>query len=209
VPSIGQALSKFFGVPYEAFKGDRVKPAELLKNLKREYVEANLWVPIDDTKEGLVVLCLDPERIRSSRIASNVFPKARIIYRVTTHKEWKDTLNHFYGQESAGVDTTNVEDLLSGLEGEEGGEALESGGADEVSAAADNELVKLVNKVIIDAYNQGASDIHIEPYPGKSKTEIRLRKDGNLTPYIEVPASNTAARAARIKSRCDLDISQR
>ena len=55
--------------------------------------------------------------------------------------------------------------------------------------AADNELVKLVNKIIIDAYNQGASDIHIEPYPGKGKTEIRFRKDGSLRAYIEVPAS--------------------
>jgi hypothetical protein len=60
IPAIGAALSKFFGVPYEAFKSDRVKPAELLKNLKREYVEANQWVPIDDAKEGLTVLCLDP-----------------------------------------------------------------------------------------------------------------------------------------------------
>jgi len=209
VPAIGQALSKFFGVPYEPFKSDRIKPAELLKNLKREYVEANLWVPIDDTKEGLVVLCLDPERIRSSRIASNVFPKARIVYRVTTHKDWKDTLNQFYGQEAVGVDTTNVEDLLSGLEGDEGGEAMEGAGADEVSAAADNELVKLVNKVIVDAYNQGASDIHIEPYPGKAKTEIRFRKDGSLGPYIEVPASYRAAIAARIKIMCDLDISEK
>jgi type II secretory ATPase GspE/PulE/Tfp pilus assembly ATPase PilB-like protein len=209
LPAIGGALSKFFGVPYEPFKSDRIKPAELLKNLKREYVEANLWVPIDDTKEGLVVLCLDPERIRSSRIASNVFPKARIVYRVTTHKDWKETLNQFYGQETVGMDTTNVEDLLSGLEGEEGEVALEAGSADEVSAAADNELVKLVNKVIVDAYSQGASDIHIEPYPGKAKTEIRFRKDGSLGPYIEVPASYRAAIAARIKIMCDLDISEK
>ncbi|HEY5899830.1 MAG TPA: GspE/PulE family protein [Burkholderiales bacterium] len=209
IPAIGQALSKFFGVPYEPFKSDRIKPAELLKNLKREYVEGNLWVPIDDTKEGLVVLCLDPERIRSSRIASNVFPKARIVYRVTTLKDWKETLNQFYGAESATMDLSNVEDLLSGMEGEEGGEALEGSGADEVSAAADNELVKLVNKVIVDAYNQNASDIHIEPYPGKAKTEIRFRKDGSLGPYIEVPASYRAAIAARIKIMCDLDISEK
>src|SRR6185503_13571890 len=39
VPAIGAALSKFFGVPYEPFKSDRIKPADLLKNLKREYVE--------------------------------------------------------------------------------------------------------------------------------------------------------------------------
>src|SRR3989441_4659640 len=208
IPAIGGALSKFFGVPYEAFKADRVKPAELLKNLKREYVEANLWVPIDDTKEGLVAVCLDPERIRSSRIASNVFPKARIIYRVTTQKDWKDTLNQLYGQESAASDLGNVEDLLSGMEDEPSGEALDTG-SDEVSAAADNELVKLVNKVIVDAYNQNASDIHIEPYPGKAKTEIRFRKDGSLGAYIEVPASYRSAIVARIKIMCDLDISEK
>src|SRR5688500_14505686 len=174
IPAIGAALSKFFGVPYEVFKPDRVKPMELLKNLKREYVEGNHWVPIDDAKEGLTVLCLDPERIRSSRIASNVFPKARLLYKVTTQKEFKDTIAQFYGAESA--DTGNIDDMLSGMEDDAAD--LTEVGSDEVSAAADNELVKLVNKVIIDAYNQGASDIHIEPYPGKAKTEIRFRKDG-------------------------------
>src|SRR5438067_10487748 len=209
IPAIGHAVSKFFGVPYEPFKSDRVKPAELLKNLKREYVEGNLWVPIDETKEGIVVLCLDPERIRSSRIASNVFPKSRIIYRVTTHKEFRETLNHFYGAESAGADLGNVEDLLGAMGEDQGVLEVDSGTADEASAAADNELVKLVNKVIVDAYNQGASDIHIEPYPGKAKTEIRFRRDGSLGAYIEIPASYRAAIVARIKIMCDLDISEK
>ena len=205
IPAIGQALAKFFGVPYEAFKQDRIKPMDLLKNLKREYVEANQWLPIDDTKEGLVVLCLDPERIRSSRIASNVFPKSRIVYKITTQKEFKDTVNQFYGAEA--MDTGDIGDLLSEMTDD--GESVEAGATDEVSAAADNELVKLVNKIVVDAYNQGASDIHIEPYPGKSKTEVRLRKDGSLVPYIEVPASYRAAIVARIKIMCDLDISEK
>ena len=206
IPAIGAALSKFFGVPYEAYKQDRVKPMELLKNLKREYVEQNQWLPIDDTKEGLVVLCLDPERIRSSRIASNVFPKAKIVYRVTTQKEFKETINLFYGAET--LDSGDIGDMLSSLD-DESETVLDGAAADEASAAADNELVKLVNKVIIDAYNQGASDIHIEPYPGKVKTEIRFRKDGDLEPYIEVPASYRSAIAARIKIMCDLDISEK
>ena len=207
LPAIGAALSRFFGVPYEAFKPDRVKPMDLLKNLKREYVESTQWVPIDDTKEGLVVLCLDPERIRSSRIAANVFPKARIVYKVTTQKEFRDTLNHFYGGDG-GASLGNIDDLLSDLS-DNGETAADGAASDEVDAAADNELVKLVNKVIVDAYNQGASDIHVEPYPGKAKTEIRFRKDGNLAPYIEVPASYRAAIAARIKIMCDLDISEK
>jgi type II secretory ATPase GspE/PulE/Tfp pilus assembly ATPase PilB-like protein len=205
--AIGAALAKFFSVPYEAFKPDRVKPADLLKNLKREYVEANQWVPIDDSKEGLVVLCLDPERIRSSRIAANVFPKARILYKVTTQKDFKDTVNQFYGPESGAADLGNVQDLLGAM-ADDAGDLLEVL-SDEASAAEDNELVKLVNKVIVDAYNQGASDIHIEPYPGKAKTEIRFRKDGSLGPYIEVPASYRAAIVARIKIMCDLDISEK
>jgi type II secretory ATPase GspE/PulE/Tfp pilus assembly ATPase PilB-like protein len=205
IPAIGAALAKFFNVPYEPFKADRIKPMDLLKNLKREYVDANQWIPIDDGKDGLVVLCLDPERIRSSRIASNVFPKAKIVYRVTTQKEFKETCDQFYGVE---VDNGgDIDDLLSSLDTDEG-EAIE-GANDEVSAAADNELVKLVNKIVIDAYNQGASDIHIEPYPGKAKTEIRFRRDGSLAPYIEVPASYRSAIVARLKIMCDLDISEK
>ncbi len=205
IPAIGAALAKFFNVPYEPFKSDRIKPMDLLKNLKREYVDANQWIPIDDGKDGLIVLCLDPERIRSSRIASNVFPKAKIVYRVTTQKEFKETCDQFYGVE---VDNGgDIDDLLSSLDSDEG-EAVE-GANDEVSAAADNELVKLVNKIVIDAYNQGASDIHIEPYPGKAKTEIRFRRDGSLAPYIEVPASYRSAIVARLKIMCDLDISEK
>ncbi len=206
IPAIGAALAKFFNVPYEPFKADRIKPMDLLKNLKREYVDANQWLPIDDGKDGLVVICLDPERIRSSRIASNVFPKAKIVYRVTTQKEFKDACNLFYGVE---VDNGgDIDDLLSSLDSDEGLDAGE-GANDEVSAAADNELVKLVNKIVIDAYNQGASDIHIEPYPGKAKTEIRFRRDGSLAPYIEVPASYRSAIVARLKIMCDLDISEK
>jgi len=203
LPAIGQALAKYFGVPYEPFKPDRVKPMDLLRNLKREYVEANQWLPVDDSREGLTVLCLDPERVRSSRIASNVFPKARLLYKVTTQREFRETVNQFYGQ--ADLDSGDIDDLLSGMEDD----VLDTETSDEASAAADNELVKLVNKVIIEAYQQGASDIHIEPYPGKSKTEIRFRKDGALAPYIEVPASYRNAIVARLKIMCDLDISEK
>jgi len=205
LPAIGKALGKFFGVPYEPFRPERVKPLDLLRNLKREYVDTNQWLPLEENKEGLLVMCLDPERVKSSRIVSNVFPRAtRIQYAVTTHREFKETTNQFFGVE---LDTGDIGDLLSGLE--DGDDEGIAGVIDDVSAAADNELVKLVNKIIIDAYQQGASDIHIESYPGKAKTEVRFRKDGTLAPYIEVPASYRNAIVARLKIMCDLDISER
>lgn len=203
--AIGNSLSTFFGVPYEPYKVERMKPMDLLKNLKQEYVESNGWMPIDETNDGLVILTPDPERIKSSRIVSNIFPRhAKIAYRVCLQQDFINTVTQFYGASNASGD---IGDILSTM-----GEDDEDYGittAEDVNAAADNELVKLVNKIIIDAYNQGASDIHIEPYPEKGKTEIRFRKDGTLVNYIEVPPSYRNSLTARIKIMCDLDISEK
>ena len=205
VPVLGEALSSYFGVPYEPFRQDRIKPTDLMKNMSREFCQTNLWIPLEDTKDGIVVLTIDPEKIKASKMVNNVYPKSKVIYKVCTNREFVATLDQMFGG-GALDDTGNVADLLGSLddEVEEG-----AGGDDIASAASDNELVKLVNKVIIDAYQQGASDIHIEPYPGKAKTEIRFRKDGSLQPYISVPASYRNALAARLKIMCDLDISER
>ncbi len=203
-PSIGEALAKFFGVPYEPFKPDRIKPMDLLKNLKRDFVESSHWVPIEDSKEGLLVLTTDPERVRASKVVGNIFPKHKIVFRVCTKREFVATLDQLFWFEA--VVMSSVGYLLSGM-GDESDE--EGGAADDVSLAQDNELVKLVNKIIIDAYHQGASDIHVEPSPGKGKMEIRFRKDGTLQPYISVPASYRNPLVARLKIMCDLYISEK
>ena len=205
LPSIGVALSKFFGVPYEPYIADRIKPMDLLKNLKREYIEQNQWLPVEDSRDGIVILTMDPEQVKSSRVVSNVFPRNKLAYRVTTMREFKQSLDLFFGAQPD-TDMSSVGELLSSMS-EDGEESIDV--AEDVSAASDNELVKLVNKVIVDAYQQGVSDIHIEPGPGKEKTLIRFRKDGTLVKYIEVPSSYRNSMAARIKIMCDLDISER
>ena len=73
----------------------------------------------------------------------------------------------------------------------------------------DNQLVRLINTMIIEAHQQGVSDIHIECPAGKSKIRIRFRKDGQLKNYLELPPNYRAALVARIKIMCDLDISER
>ncbi len=211
VQAIGEALAAYFGVPYEPYRADRIKPLDLLKNLSREFIETSMWAPIDETVEGIVVLTTDPEKIRGSKIVNNVYPKSKIAYCVCCQREFIATLDGLFG--ASGIsgatvqveDNTDIGDLLSGMADEQADESPE----DVASAASDNEVVKLVNKIIVDAYKQGASDIHIEPYPGKGKTEVRFRKDGSLMPYISVPAAYRNAIAARLKIMCDLDISER
>lgn len=200
--AIGAALSRFFDVPYEPFKPERLKPIDLLRNIKREFVDESSWLPLEESTEGLVVVSPDPERLRSSRIVNTIFPKAKIVYRVTTLREFAATVDQFFGAIS---DMGSVDDLLSGMgESEDGAETAEDG-----SAVSDNELVRLVNKIIVEAYQQGASDIHIEPRPGKEKTVIRFRKDGSLVNYIEIPASFRSSLITRLKIMCDLDISEK
>ncbi|MDH3288190.1 MAG: ATPase, T2SS/T4P/T4SS family [Betaproteobacteria bacterium] len=205
LPTLGDALSGYFAVPYEPFKQDRIKPPDLLRNMNRNFCMANQWIPLEDSKDGIVVLALDPEKTRASRMVNNVYPKSRVVYRVTTNREFENTLDQMFGGSNF-EDVGDIGDILGTLDDEmEVGDFSE----DVASAANDNEVVKLVNKVIIDAYQQGASDIHVEPYPGKAKTEIRFRKDGMLVPYISVPGTYRAAIAARLKIMCDLDISER
>ena len=202
---IGPSLAKFFRVPYEPFNAGRIRSEVLHGPLKREFIEEQGWIPLEESPEGLVIMCVDPEAVSGSRVVPQVFPRiTRFSYRVTTQVEFKDTLGQIFG---AGPESGSIDDLLADMDGA----PIDDGANDDSleSAAADNELVKLVNKVIIDAYNQKVSDIHIEPLPGKLKTGIRFRIDGTLQPYIEVPAHLRQAFVTRLKIMCDLDISER
>ena len=202
---IGPSLAKFFGVPYEPFNAGRIRSEHLHGALKREFVQGQGWFPLEDSPEGLVVMCVDPEAVRGSRIVPQVFSKFnKFSYRVSTLTEFHQTLDQIFG---AGAEGGSIDDLLADMDG---GPIDDGSGEDSLeSAAADNELVKFVNKVIIDAYHQKVSDIHIEPMPGKFKTGIRFRIDGSLMPYIEVPAHFRQAMVTRLKIMCDLDISER
>ena len=201
--AIGESLSRFFAVPYQPYDPDRVRPLDLLRNLKRDYVEQNHWLPIEDSNDGVVILTTDPEQVRSSRIVQNVFPKHKLLFRVTSRLEFQQTVEQFF---NAGSEERSMGDLLSDLEQTDPDEPAPG---EDASAAVDNELVKLVNRIIVEAYQQGASDIHIEPGTGKDRVLVRFRRDGSLYKYIEVPASFRNSIVARIKIMCDLDISEK
>jgi len=73
---------------------------------------------------------------------------------------------------------------------------------------SENTLVRLTNKIIIEAHAQGASDIHIESNAGDIDTRIRFRKDGDLEDYLELPHAYNRALVSRIKIMAELDISE-
>lgn len=78
----------------------------------------------------------------------------------------------------------------------------------DVVSEADNTLVRLINTVIDEAIAHRASDIHIETEPAPQNVRVRLRIDGDLVPYLELPARFRYAMVARIKIMASMDISE-
>lgn len=73
----------------------------------------------------------------------------------------------------------------------------------------DSIIVRLVNKIVYDAWMSKASDIHIEPYPGKKDLVVRFRTDGQCHVYQKIPYKYKFAIASRIKIMAQMDIAER
>ncbi|MDP1537723.1 MAG: ATPase, T2SS/T4P/T4SS family [Burkholderiales bacterium] len=84
--------------------------------------------------------------------------------------------------------------------------------ADDANGAVsqdDASIVGLVNKIISDAAEVGASDIHIESFYGDNLAYIRFRRDGRMEEYSQYSAGYHRAVVSRIKIMSNLDISER
>lgn len=125
---------------------------------------------------------------------------------VSTAEEIEKALTKAYRGEAESVgqilDSFNDEDLqLNEAEVDEESTDLSSL-SDEASP-----VVKLVNKVILDACNQGASDIHFEPF--EKKMLVRYRKDGSMFEAMTLPKRMQNNVTSRIKIMAKLDIAEK
>jgi type IV pilus assembly protein PilB len=98
------------------------------------------------------------------------------------------------------------DEALETLEIEEGKE--ESQGHDVSRAdAEDAPIIRYVNKILVDAIREGASDVHFEPY--EKTYRIRYRTDGELRTIATPPISQAGRLAARVKVMSRMDLAER
>ena len=71
----------------------------------------------------------------------------------------------------------------------------------------DAPVVRFVNKMLLDAINRGASDLHFEPY--EKAYRVRFRIDGMLQEVAAPPIALSGKIAARLKVMSRLDIAER
>lgn len=103
-------------------------------------------------------------------------------------------------QDISGDEGLDNLEILADQEDKEGGPTGEEG-------VNDTPIVKFVNKILIDAINRGASDIHIEPY--EKMYRVRYRQDGILHEIANPPLVLAMRISARIKILSRLDIAER
>jgi type IV pilus assembly protein PilB len=92
---------------------------------------------------------------------------------------------------------------------DEGEDDDEYGGLTEVRESADDApVIKLVNSLIAQAVEEGASDVHFEPQESRDM-RVRYRIDGVLVETTQIPKRMNAGVVSRIKIMADLDIAER
>lgn len=100
-----------------------------------------------------------------------------------------------------------VDHAISELDADYNLDTQEPADATSTEAADDAPIVKFVHKILLEAIQRGASDLHFEPYADSYR--IRMRVDGMLVEASRPPFAMRARIAARLKVMARLDISER
>jgi type II secretory ATPase GspE/PulE/Tfp pilus assembly ATPase PilB-like protein len=209
---IGKSLAQFHKCPYIEYSDRTIVDIELLKNLNVDYLKKNHWMPLKRDRTAIEILTDDPGDLDRVADIKRTFPGLNIRFAVSLRRDIAQFLASATGQGQGDSGSNrkldeNVSDILGELVSETQEMATEDtgGGLDENDSA----IVRLANQIIADAYRQGASDIHVEPYGEKRETLVRFRVDGDCFEYMKIPQSYRRAIVSRLKIMASLDIAER
>ena len=210
---LGKSMEQFYKVPYLSYNGSMVLPSSVFEGLNLSFLSKNFWVPIEKVGNKVVILIDNPfnkDKIQNIKL---IFPKKVVELNVGLKADIRDFLNSTVADSDN--DSTSVDemsDLLHALKSEKDDGVTEiepeDSGLNAISEE-DSTIVKLVNKILVDGYDQGVSDIHIEPGIGKDNMEVRYRIDGTCRVFQEIPPMYKQAVISRLKIMGRLDIAER
>ncbi len=200
---LGKSLSEYYKTPFVPYDERMVIPGQLLKGLKMNFLKKNIFVPLSQSGNKIVVAMENPDYLPARDVISRLIPAKQYEYCVALKEDIFRMIDLFFGVKTK--DSGSIEDILGKLDVSEEDEDDELVGVSEEDSA----IVQLVNKMVMDAYNRGASDIHIEPRGGKTNAVIRFRVDGACQVYQTIPYTYKRAVVSRLKIMSELDIAER
>ena len=200
---IATLASSEFGTPLLDISAVDIEK-ETVAVIKEELITKHHALPIYKRGNRLFVAVADPTNIRAMdeiKFQSGLSIEAILVEADKLESAIEKALSE--ADESMNMSDFDDDDL-EGLDYEDTEkEENQTTGSD----ADDAPVVKFVNKILLDAINKGASDIHFEPF--EKFFRVRLRTDGILKEVAKPPVSLTPRILARIKVLSRLDISER
>ncbi|GAA6120236.1 type IV-A pilus assembly ATPase PilB [Acidovorax sp. FG27] len=200
---LAHTVSSVFGAPLLDI--DAIDPLRLPRDLlDAKICQAYRVIVLSKRNNRLIVATADPtdqeaaEKIKFTTqmgvdwIIAEYDKLVRLIEAVT-----KSTSEAMEGMGSSG------EFEFDDLPTEEAAEPADAG-ANEVEDAP---IVKFLHKMLLDAFNMRASDLHFEPY--EHQYRVRFRIDGELREISSPPVAIKEKLASRIKVISRLDISEK
>ncbi|MCG5493381.1 MULTISPECIES: type IV-A pilus assembly ATPase PilB [Ectothiorhodospira] len=200
--SLAQSACEEFGTP--VFDLDTLDRDHLPKNLMDEkLVRQHQALPLYRRGNRLFVGLADPMNLTALdeiKFNTGIATEPVLVEQDKLVKLIEDALNDS-GAMMEGLMDEDLDDLQIKGDDEDRGQDVSESDID------DTPVVRFVNKVLLDAINKKASDIHFEPY--EKNFRVRFRLDGVLS-EVAHPPSNLAPRiTARIKVMSRMDISER
>jgi type II secretory ATPase GspE/PulE/Tfp pilus assembly ATPase PilB-like protein len=201
---IEKALSAYYNTPFYQFTGNQRIPEDLRGRLRLDYLKKMGAAPIERRGPQLIVVIDDPTDFSRCDALRAIEADREVVFHVGFRDEISACIEFSYGMRS------DVNVLLRELSGDENTGAVDEPTDDEDEGEeSDSAIIKLANQIIIDAFQRGASDIHIEPYGKEDNTRIRFRIDGDCVRYQDIPPAFRNPLVARFKIMAKLDISER
>lgn len=211
---LARAIAAQYDLPFVSLGTLQVEP-DFARYIKPSYAQKQKIVPISKIGSTITLAMAQPIRLHELK-ELELASRLKIIPVIATESEIltiQQRLYNFHPSSSPVIDDDFALDIPDSI-----AEILtktdfyeEPDIEDEVKKVTerDSVIVKLVNKIIFDAYQNRASDIHIEPYPGKSDIIVRMRVDGRCKVYQKIPYKYKYAIPSRIKIMSDMDIAER
>jgi len=184
---IGQSLSAYYRCDFKEFDPNRPIPVELMGKLKKAFLLHYVWVPLAWDKQGIEILVDDPNDLRKTDHIRALMNSQKVTFCVGIKEDIVQYIEHFYSPRPDETVEENLDSLETFIPDISFEEELEPDDKAEVVDESSSQIVKFVDQVLITAFRERVSDIHIEPSPVAKTTTIRFRMDGVCHEYRRVP----------------------
>ena len=205
---LGRALSAFYRCPFVENLDRLPMTPGLVQRLNPTYLKANLWIPLQESKDNVTVLIDDPQDFSRFQDIRRLFPGKEIRFSVALRQDIAQYVQAITNTGQQHVTLEPIPAILRQLDSE-GYDVSEEDTPSVLINENDSAIVRLANQIISDGYRKGASDIHIEPAGEKEETSVRFRIDGTFLDYLKVPPLYRRALASRLKIMARIDIAER